>query len=130
MSATDLDASGLPRNRLWQPTTAKWFVVVFGACLLYAIVRYHIVGDVEWVHFPLFILNKVTSLAAVIFIACSYLVGRTIKWHNDDKVVRLTEARNQDCIVFARVLVVFRFFAMLDALCQSLGQDIQKRCQQ
>ncbi len=89
MSATDLDASGLPRNRLWQPTTAKWFVVVFGACLAYAIVRYHIVGSVEWVHFPLFILNKVTSLAAVIFIACSYLVGRTIKWHNDDKVVRL-----------------------------------------
>ncbi len=25
----------LPPNRLWQPTTAKWFAVVFGAALVY-----------------------------------------------------------------------------------------------
>ena len=88
-SGSEVDDSGLPRNRLWQPTTAKWFAAVFGGCLVYAIVRYHVVGDVAWSHFPLFILNKVISLAAVIFIACSYLVGRLIKWHNDDKVIRL-----------------------------------------
>jgi hypothetical protein len=29
-------------KRLWQPTTAKWFAVVFGASLVYAIIRYHI----------------------------------------------------------------------------------------
>ena len=86
---TDLDASGLPRNRLWQPTTGKWFAVIFGASLLYAVIRYHLVGTVGWVHFPLFILNKLTSLAAVMFIACSYLVGRVFKWHNEDKVMRL-----------------------------------------
>ncbi len=61
------DHRKLPPDRLWQPTTAKWFMVVFGVSLAYAVVRYHLVGDVAWRHFPLFILNKATSLAAVIF---------------------------------------------------------------
>ncbi|MHC4958196.1 MAG: hypothetical protein ACYTGN_07455 [Planctomycetota bacterium] len=89
MQASAPDESGLPRNRLWQPTTGKWFAVVFGLSVLYAIVRYHVVGDVAWAHFPLFILNKATSLAAVVFVACSYLVGRVFKWHNHDPVMRL-----------------------------------------
>ena len=83
------DESNLPANRLWQPTTAKWFAVVFGGSVLYAIVRYHLTGDVEWRHFPVFILNKATSLAAVIFVAASYLVGKTIRWYDDDKRLRL-----------------------------------------
>ena len=74
---------------LWQPTTAKWFAVVFGASLIYAIIRYHFAGDVAWRHFPLFILNKATSLAAVIFVACSYLIGKIIRWHDDNKALRL-----------------------------------------
>ncbi len=81
--------SRLPADRLWQPTTAKWFVVVFGAAVLYAITRYHLAGDVEWRHFPLFILNKATSLAAVIFVACSYLVGKIFRWHDHDRQLRL-----------------------------------------
>ena len=83
------EESNLPANRLLQPTTAKWFAVVFGGSVLYAIVRYHLVGDVEWRHFPVFILNKATSLAAVIFVAASYLVGKTIRWYDDDKRLRL-----------------------------------------
>ena len=86
---SELDESGLPRNRLWQPTTGKWFLVVFGVSVGYAIVRYHFVKDVPWAHFPLFILNKATSLAAVVFIGCSYLLGRVLKFHNDDPVMRL-----------------------------------------
>jgi DMSO/TMAO reductase YedYZ heme-binding membrane subunit len=76
-------------NRLWQPTTAKWFAAIFGGALAYAIVRYHLVGDVEWRHFPLFIFNKATSMAAVGFVACSYLVGKVFHWHDDDPVLRL-----------------------------------------
>ncbi len=83
------DHSSLPPDRLWQPTTAKWFAVVFGSSLAYAIVRYHFAGDVEWRHFPLFILNKATSLAAVMFVASSYLVGKIIHWHDHDKALRL-----------------------------------------
>ena len=83
------ERSGLPPDRLWQPTTARWFAVVFGASLLYAIARYHLTGDVAWRHLPLFILNKVTSLAAVGFVACSYLVGKVFRWHDDDKALRL-----------------------------------------
>ena len=85
----DEDHSNLPPDRLWQPTTAKWFAAVFGASLAYAVVRYHFAGDVAWRHFPLFILNKATSLAAVIFVACSYLVGKIIRWHDHDKALRL-----------------------------------------
>ena len=83
------DSSGLPRERLWQPVTIKWFGAVFGLSVGYAVLRYHIAGDVAWSDFPLFILNKATSLAAVILVACSYLVGRIIKWHNHDPVIRL-----------------------------------------
>ena len=81
--------SSLPAHRLWQPTTAKWFAVVFGGSLLYAIVRYHFAGDVAWRHFPLFIFNKATSLAAVVFVSCSYLIGKIIRWHDHDKALRL-----------------------------------------
>ncbi len=83
------ESSSLPAHRLWQPTTAKWFAVVFGGSLAYAIVRYHLAGDVEWRHFPLFIFNKATSLAAVVFVSCSYLIGKIIHWHDHDKALRL-----------------------------------------
>ena len=89
MSSTDRGESRLPENRLWQPTTARWFYVVFGACVAYAVVRYHIAGDVAWRHFPAFILDKATSLAAVFFIGASYLVGKTIRWYDNDKRLRL-----------------------------------------
>jgi DMSO/TMAO reductase YedYZ heme-binding membrane subunit len=50
---------------------------------------YHFAGEVPWRHFPLFILNKATSLAAVIFVSSSYLIGKIIRWHNRDKALRL-----------------------------------------
>ncbi len=81
--------SKLPPHRLWQPTTAKWFFVVVGFAVAYAVIRYHLAGDVAWRHFPLFILNKATSLSAVIFVASSYLIGKIIRWHDHDKALRL-----------------------------------------
>lgn len=83
------ESPNLPKDRLWQPVTARWFGVVFGASLAYAVLRYHVAGDVSWIHFPLFILNKATSLAAVIFVACSYLVRKVIRWHKDDPGLQL-----------------------------------------
>lgn len=79
----------LPKDRLWQPVTARWFYVVFGASLAYAVVRYHVAGNVSWSHFPLFILNKATSLAAVIFVASSYLVRKIFRWHQRDPHLQL-----------------------------------------
>lgn len=107
-------SNDLPRDRLWQPTTARWFLVVFGLSLLYAVIRYHIAGTVSWAHFPLFILNKIVSLAAVIFIACSYLVGRVIKWHNHDKALRLVVVKFCGLMGFALAGVhAFMSFALL-----------------
>ena len=85
----NIKRQNLPPDRLWQPTTVKWFMVIFGASLIYAIIRYHLVGDVAWKHFPLFIVNKVTSLAAVAFVAISYLVGKIIRRHDDNRALRL-----------------------------------------
>jgi hypothetical protein len=82
-------AKQLPRHRLWQPVTAKWFFWVFGVSLAYAVIRYHIVGDVGWQHFPLFIFNKATSLAAIIFVAAAYLIGIVIHWHDNVRFIRL-----------------------------------------
>ena len=79
----------LPPDRLWQPVTSKWFFVIFGACLAYAVVRYHIAGDVAWSHFPLFIFNKAISLAAVFFVGASYLIGKIIHWYDEDAKLRL-----------------------------------------
>ena len=44
--------------------------------MTYAIVRYHVLAGVDWSHFPLYIANKGASLAAVFFIASSYLIGK------------------------------------------------------
>ncbi len=81
--------SEVPRDFLWQPVTIKWCAAIGGFSLGYAILRYHIAGNVPWENFPLFIFNKATSLAAVIFVACSYLIGRVFKWHNHDPAIRL-----------------------------------------
>ena len=78
-----------PKDRLWQAVTMKWFFAVYGIALGYAIIRYHVAGDVEWRHLPLFILNKATSLAAVMFVAASYLIGKVIKWHDQSAHLRL-----------------------------------------
>ena len=80
--------SRLPEDRLWQPVTAKWFAVVFGVAVAYSILRYHIAKDIPWSHFPLYIFNKATSLAAVFFVALSYIIGtrKLIRWHTSAKV--------------------------------------------
>lgn len=89
MVTTTDERSTLPKDRLWQPVTARWFLVVFGVTLAYAVLRYHIAGETPWSHFPLFILNKAVSLASVVFVAASYLVGRVIRWYNHDPALRL-----------------------------------------
>jgi len=78
------DSTDLPPDRLWQPTTAKWLAAVLGVALAYAVVRYHIASGVSWSHFPLFIMNKAVSLAATVLVACSYLIGRVVRWYNDE----------------------------------------------
>ncbi len=82
-------AAGDPAPRLIQPFTSRWFVFLFGVPLTYAVVRYHLIKGVEWSHLPLYIANKAISLAAVVFIACSYLIGRTLRVYADDPGRRL-----------------------------------------
>jgi DMSO/TMAO reductase YedYZ heme-binding membrane subunit len=85
MDPTDeTDSTNLPYHRLWQPTTARWLVAVFGLALAYAVVRYHIASGVAWSHFPLFIMNKSVALAATALVACSYLIGKVIRRYDKD----------------------------------------------
>ena len=74
---------------LVQPFTVRWFVLLFGVPMTYAVVRYHVLSGVDWSHLPLFIANKAISLAAVFFIGASYLIGRAIRAYDDDRDKRL-----------------------------------------
>ncbi len=71
-------------DRLVQPFTARWFLLLLGIALSYAVIRYHIFASVDWTHLPLFILNKALALAAVFFISMSYVVGKLIKTYSND----------------------------------------------
>ncbi len=42
------DGRSLPPDRLWQPTTAKWFAVIFGASLAYAVIHLVVLGVKGW----------------------------------------------------------------------------------
>lgn len=76
-------------SRLVQPFTVRWFVLLFGVPLTYAIIRYHVFNQVDWSHFPLFIANKAISLAAVLFIGASYLIGKIVRVYDDEPDKRL-----------------------------------------
>ena len=95
----------LPPDRLWQPTTARWFAVIFGGSLVYAIVRYHLAGGVAWEHLPLFILNKATALASVGFVASSYLVGPVIRFYDGDVKMKLVVVKFCGVMGFALAMV-------------------------
>ncbi len=56
-------------------SAGRIIAVVLIAALLYAIMRYHIVGPVPWNDFPFFILNKGISLGAFILLAMNFGLG-------------------------------------------------------
>jgi DMSO/TMAO reductase YedYZ heme-binding membrane subunit len=62
----------------------RWILGLWGACLIYAIVRYNVFKGVEWIHLPLYVVNKSFSFAGIGFLACSYLVGKWIKVYPGD----------------------------------------------
>lgn len=55
---------------------ARWVFLVWGACLAYAVLRYNVFQGVEWMHLPLYIVNKSVALAGIIFLALAYLTGK------------------------------------------------------
>ena len=58
-------------------------VIVLFVAVGYALLRYNIIKGVEFAHFPLYILNKGISLAAVILIGLSFFIGPLARiWPN------------------------------------------------
>ena len=52
--------------------------IIFGVIILsiaYAVLRYHIVGDVPWKDFPFYVLNKGVSLAAFVLVSFNFAFG-------------------------------------------------------
>lgn len=56
-------------------SAASIVTVVLALSVGYAIVRYHIVGQVPWKDFPMFILNKGLSLAAFLLLTMNFSLG-------------------------------------------------------
>ena len=46
---------------------ARWVLLIWGACLAYAVLRYNVFKGVEWMHLPLYIINKSVALAGILF---------------------------------------------------------------
>jgi DMSO/TMAO reductase YedYZ heme-binding membrane subunit len=93
-----------PAARGWKPNPGsdivlpfrektRWLFGIWGACLLYAILRYNVFRGVEWVHLPLYIVNKSFALAGLTFIATSYLTGKWIKVYTGDEKRRRSLAK-------------------------------------
>lgn len=106
---------GVISERLLQPTTKRLFLWIMGPCLIYAVVRYHVVQDVSLAHAPLYILNKAISLGGLAFLACSYLVGkvRLLSW--DDRRMQLIVVKFCGLIGFSLIAGhVLMSLALLD----------------
>lgn len=56
-------------------SAGKIILTTFVLSLGYAILRYHLVGDVPWKDFPFFILNKGISLSAFILVTFNFTIG-------------------------------------------------------
>jgi len=94
MSVTDVEAP--PQStRAWKKNPgsqvvlpfgvkARWILGVFLVCLVYAIVRYNVFKGVEWIHLPLYVVNKAFAWGGLALIACSYLTGKWINAYPDD----------------------------------------------
>jgi hypothetical protein len=54
--------------------STRWTLLFLAVALVYSVVRYHVFGGVAPEHFPLFILNKAISLAAVFLFAAALMV--------------------------------------------------------
>ena len=54
-------------------------ILILVISFAYAIIRYHIFGDITWEHFPLFISNKALSLAGLIFLGLSMVESNKLE---------------------------------------------------
>jgi len=81
----------------------------------YAILRYHIVGDVLWKDFPFFILNKGISLSAFLLLTFNFTIGPAKNigipipdaWLNGRKILGMSAY----LLVFVHVLISFMLFS-------------------
>ncbi|MBS0001091.1 MAG: hypothetical protein KFF73_19055 [Cyclobacteriaceae bacterium] len=53
----------------------KIFFLIFTVSLAYAVLRYHVFGDVPWTHFPLFVFNKVVALSGFLLLIFSSILS-------------------------------------------------------
>ncbi len=57
----------------------RWVIGVMLFFLLYATLRYMVFKGVDWSHFPVYIVNKICSIAGLFLIALSYLLTK-VDW--------------------------------------------------
>jgi DMSO/TMAO reductase YedYZ heme-binding membrane subunit len=106
---------GVVNERLLQPTTSRLFVIVMGACLIYAGLRYHVAEGVPLAQAPLYVLNKAISLGGLAFLAMSYLVGKVAGLRWGDRQLELVVIKFCGLIGFSLIVGhVLMSLALLD----------------
>lgn len=68
----------------------KWVMGVLLFFLLYSTLRYMVFKGVDWSHFPVYIMNKIFSIAGLFLIALSYLLTKVnlIKFDDESSKVQ------------------------------------------
>ncbi len=72
---------------------ARWFLGVWGLSILYAITRYNVFGGVPWEHLPSYVVNKSFAVAAIGFLALSYMTGKWVKAYSNEPKTRRSLAK-------------------------------------
>lgn len=92
-------------------TTWRWLYFALGFSLSYTALRYVFFAGVPPSDWPLFLLNKVLSLAGLVLLALSYLIGKVPWPGNPDVQQRLSLVKF--CGVTGFALIVTHAFASL-----------------
>jgi hypothetical protein len=63
----------------------KLFIIIITGSLVYGTLRYPVFGGVDWIHFPLYVINKVFAISGYLMLIISSLISlnkRHLKgWH-------------------------------------------------
>ena len=101
-----------PRRRNNYAWPIIWWTLAL--CSVYAVVRYHVMGGVPWKDLPLFILNKILSMTALILLAINFTlwplknvgVALSNQWMRSRRLVGISGF----LLVFAHLIISFLIF--------------------
>jgi hypothetical protein len=60
----------------------KLFIFIISSSLIYATLRYPVFGGVDWIHFPLYVINKALALSGFLLLLINSLISHKSRYFN------------------------------------------------